>query len=170
MNDAFEVSQEEIGSLFARLDAEAEKGGYHLNLDTEFTKELVFGLIVNEQRYGYRACPCRLATGARADDLDIICPCDYRDPDLDEFDTCYCGLYVSRAVINGEKSVKRIPERRPGPDESSEIRENPATLKGASLSHPVWRCRVCGYLCARDNPPGVCPVCKADKDRFERFM
>jgi rubrerythrin len=34
---------------------------------------------------------------------------------------------------------------------------------------PVWRCRVCGYLCARDEPPGVCPICKAKKDRFERF-
>jgi rubrerythrin len=38
------------------------------------------------------------------------------------------------------------------------------------LAYPVWRCRVCGYLCARDGPPGVCPVCKAEKDRFERFL
>ncbi|MGB2768498.1 MAG: ferredoxin:glutaredoxin reductase, partial [Candidatus Zixiibacteriota bacterium] len=25
-------------------------------------------------------------------------------------------------------------------------------------------------LCARDGPPEVCPVCKAKRDRFERFM
>jgi rubrerythrin len=35
---------------------------------------------------------------------------------------------------------------------------------------PVWRCKVCGYLCARDEPPEVCPICKATKERFERFM
>jgi ferredoxin-thioredoxin reductase catalytic chain len=29
---------------------------------------------------------------------------------------------------------------------------------------------VCGYLCAREEPPGTCPICKAEKDRFERFM
>jgi ferredoxin-thioredoxin reductase catalytic chain len=29
---------------------------------------------------------------------------------------------------------------------------------------------VCGYLCARNEPPEICPVCKAKKDRFERFI
>jgi rubrerythrin len=29
---------------------------------------------------------------------------------------------------------------------------------------------VCGYLCARDEPPETCPVCKAKKERFERFV
>ena len=38
------------------------------------------------------------------------------------------------------------------------------------LPFPVWRCKVCGYLCAREQPPGICPVCKAKKDRFERFI
>ena len=41
---------------------------------------------------------------------------------------------------------------------------------GSALSKPVWRCKVCGYLCGRDEPPEVCPICKAKKDRFERFM
>lgn len=39
-----------------------------------------------------------------------------------------------------------------------------------TLSMPVWRCKVCGYLCAREGPPEVCPICKAKKERFERFM
>ncbi|MGD2166168.1 MAG: ferredoxin:glutaredoxin reductase, partial [Anaerolineae bacterium] len=34
---------------------------------------------------------------------------------------------------------------------------------------PVWRCRVCGYLCARERPPGRCPICKATQERFDRF-
>jgi ferredoxin-thioredoxin reductase catalytic chain len=37
------------------------------------------------------------------------------------------------------------------------------------LSKPVWRCKVCGYLCARDEPPDLCPICKVKKERFERF-
>jgi ferredoxin-thioredoxin reductase catalytic chain len=44
------------------------------------------------------------------------------------------------------------------------------TVKGGPLSNlPVWRCTVCGYLCAREGPPDVCPICKVTKDRFERF-
>ena len=38
------------------------------------------------------------------------------------------------------------------------------------LSQPVWRCKVCGYLCARGEPPDICPICKVTKDRFERFV
>ena len=89
MSEQFSVTQEEINHLYEQLKKEAESGGYHLNPDVEFTKELVKGLLTNEKRYGYRACPCRLASGNKNDDLDIICPCDYRDPDLTDFDTCY---------------------------------------------------------------------------------
>ena len=39
-----------------------------------------------------------------------------------------------------------------------------------TVALPVWRCKVCGYLCARDSPPEVCPICKAKKDRFEVFI
>lgn len=33
----------------------------------------------------------------------------------------------------------------------------------------VWRCKVCGYLCARTGPPETCPICKVSRDRFELF-
>ena len=83
------ITTGEIDDLYERLKAEAEAGGYHLNPEVAFTKDLVKGLLVNQKRYGYTACPCRLSSGKREDDLDIICPCDYRDPDLGDFDTCY---------------------------------------------------------------------------------
>ncbi len=168
MNSGKDIAQAEIERLYQRLSSEAEAGGYHLNPDLDFTKELVKGLLVNGKRYGYRACPCRLASGDKEDDLDIICPCDYRDADLSDYDTCYCGLYVSEAVVRGECTVGSIPERRYPLEE----RKKPKTIGEtiSSLPLPVWRCRVCGYLCAREDPPEVCPVCKAKKDRFERFI
>ncbi|MBE0431215.1 MAG: ferredoxin:glutaredoxin reductase [Dehalococcoidia bacterium] len=155
--------------LHDRLSREAEAGGYHLNPDVEFTKWLIKSLILNERRYGYRACPCRLASGDRQDDLDIICPCDYRDPDLSDYGVCYCALYVSDAVLKGEKRVDMIPERRPPPEQRKAQRGKQAR-RPAELPLPVWRCKVCGYLCAREQAPELCPICKASKDRFERFM
>jgi ferredoxin-thioredoxin reductase catalytic chain len=157
--------------LMERLDREAERGGYHLNPDREFTLGLMDGLLENESRYGYQACPCRLASGARDEDLDIICPCDYRDPDLADFGTCYCALYVTREVLDGKKKLTRIRDRRavepPRPRPAAPAGE---AVPGVQLAYPVWRCRVCGYLCARDTPPESCPVCHASKERFERFM
>lgn len=163
----YDISEEEIDALYRKLKEEAESGGYNLNPDVEFTKELVRSLLINEKRYGYWACPCRLAEGIKEEDLDIICPCDYRDPDLNDYGTCFCALYVSSDVVKGKRQAESIPERRP----PKEMRMKAKSLEQkASLPYPIWRCKVCGYLCARNQPPEVCPVCKAKKDRFEIFM
>ena len=97
------VDEKEVDREYGILKNDAESGGYFLNPDTEFTKNLVRGLIKNRDRYGYQSCPCRLASGKKEEDLDIICPCNYRDPDLTDFGACYCALYVSEVVSKGEK-------------------------------------------------------------------
>jgi ferredoxin-thioredoxin reductase catalytic chain len=163
------ITEEKIENLYEQLAKEAGAGGYVFNPDKVFTRELIRGLLANEERYGYRACPCRLASGVREEDTDIICPCDYRDPDLNDHGACYCALYVSDEVLKGEKLLSCIPERRPPGGQIKRPPESPPK-KEASLSYPVWRCKVCGYLCAREKPPLICPICKAGKERFERFM
>lgn len=164
------IDQETIDKLYDRLCREAREGGYNINPDAEFAKSLVEGLAVNEGRYGYQACPCRLSSGEKTIDLDIICPCDYRDADLTDHGACYCALYVSDEIVRGEKQAGSIPERRPVNGAAADHHEEdmePVLIKG--LSFPVWRCKVCGYLCARPAPPGICPICKVTADRFERF-
>lgn len=156
--------KEQVERLRVKLSEEAEASGYHLNPDLEHTNSLVEGLVKNEERYGYWACPCRLADGQKELDLDIICPCDYRDQDLMEYGACYCGLYVSRRHLDGAIPVPPIPERRPAERQATAEQARPS---GGGLK--VWRCRVCGYLCARESPPEVCPICRAAKERFEEF-
>jgi len=159
-----------VDALYQKLKREAEAAGYNLNPDVEFTRSLLEGLLTNEKRYGYQSCPCRLASGNREQDLDIVCPCDYRDPDLNDFGACYCALYVSDEIARGEQQAASIPERRPvgGPMAHREEDLEPVMLKG--LPYPIWRCKVCGYLCARPEPPQTCPICHVKKERFERFV
>jgi len=167
-----EPSSKEIDELYKTLENQAEKRKYHLNPDIEFTKELVIGLITNTKRYGYPNCPCRLATGKKKQDLDMICPCDYRDADLNEFGACYCALYVTKDVKFGKQKLKPIPDRRPTKEmrETMIVKTQNNVNKEVQTKLPVWRCRVCGYLCARDSPPDECPICGASKERFEKFM
>lgn len=151
------------------LNNEAEKGGYHLNSDKEFTSAIIEGLLTNKERFGYEACPCRLAAGVIDEDRDIICPCDYRDSDLAEFGTCYCGLYLSTTLITEGKEAPAIPERRP-PANMRSVQSSESGFISGKLSYPIWRCKVCGYLAARDAPPEICPICRAKSDRFEIFL
>lgn len=156
---------EEKVSLLRR---DAESGGYLLNPDAEFVRQLARGLCINEKRYGYPSCPCRLAVGRKEEDRDIICPCDYRDSDLEEYGACYCALYVSPSVAQGKTVPVPVPERRL--PRAKRLSMATRTGRMIDVPLPVWRCRVCGYLCARETPPLVCPICKASKDRFERFL
>jgi ferredoxin-thioredoxin reductase catalytic subunit len=164
-----DVAKEDVEKLYNKLYKDAKSSGYNLNPDVDFTKDLVRSLLLTEKRYSYQACPCRLATGKKSDDIDIICPCDYRDADLNEFGTCFCGLYVSKEITDGKKELQSIPERRPPKEKRTAIKEQIGSTP-LKLTKPVWRCKVCGYLCGRDEPPEICPICKVKKDRFERFM
>ena len=169
-----EIGQQDIDQTYNKLKQDAEEGGHYLNPDADFTKALISGLLMNGQRYGYWACPCRLASGVRQEDLDIICPCDYRDIDINQFNACFCGLYVSNDVVKGKEKTSPIPERRPNFEERKkrrEMKEMKEKKEQTTLPKlPIWRCTVCGYLCAREEAPDICPICKVTKDRFEKFM
>lgn len=161
-----------------RAESDARSRGYYLNPDEDFLKDLLEGLRRNEERYGYPSCPCRLASGNFDFDKDIICPCDYRDPDVEEFGTCYCGLYVKKEMFEGKVPIVSIPERRP---QEKQMRSHGASLKTAT-THPIasfkmteeasetglklWYCKQCGYVVFREEPPYICPICRAKKEFF----
>ncbi len=99
--------------LFESLKKIQEAKGYFFNADRERTLELLEALLLNKERYGYMACPCRIASGNRENDRDIICPCVYREPDVEEFGSCYCNLYVSQEWNENKIPHDFVPERRP---------------------------------------------------------
>jgi len=102
-----------IEELYEFLKKSQEPKGHYFNRDKPRVFELLDGLLVNRQRYGYMACPCRLAANDRQWDRDIICPCAYSAPDIAEYGSCYCGLYVSREWNEDKIPHAYVPERRP---------------------------------------------------------
>lgn len=103
----------EVDELYDMLKKVHEPKGYYLNGDKEKTFELLRSLLINKKRYGYMACPCRLASGVLENDRDIICPCIYRAPDVKEYGSCFCSLYVSAEWYTGKIARQEVPERRP---------------------------------------------------------
>ena len=103
----------EIEKLYELLKKAQEPKGYFFNTDRDRVNDLLSSLLLNKERYGYMACPCRLASGDRQLDADILCPCVYRGPDVQEFGSCYCNLYVTRDWNEGKIPQAYVPERRP---------------------------------------------------------
>ncbi len=77
----------------------AEKNEFQVNPDREKVKMLLDGMFNNEQNHGLKYCPCRLITKDFAEDLKLVCPCNflihetYKDKENGE---CWCGLFVRR--------------------------------------------------------------------------
>jgi ferredoxin-thioredoxin reductase catalytic subunit len=103
----------EVEKLYEMLKKIQEAKGYFFNKDRDRVYDLLEALLINKNRYGYMSCPCRLASGQREKDQDIICPCVYRAPDVEEYGSCYCNLYVSRDWNEGIVLSVYVPERRP---------------------------------------------------------
>ena len=162
-----------------RAESDAKTYGYYLNPDPEFLQNLLQGLKENEERLGYPSCPCRLASGNLELDRDIICPCDYRDPDVAEFGTCYCALYVRKDLYEGKLPIPPVPERRPKEkqirsyaptaetmNEKKTETSAPATETSLQIKKKLWYCKQCGYVVFREDPPYICPICKAKREMF----
>ncbi len=166
-----------------RAEADAKTFGYFLTPQPELLQGFLEGLKTNEDRYGYPLCPCRLTSGNFEYDRDIICPCDYRDPDIAQYGACYCRLYVNKQVFDS-KNLPEVPERRPlekqqraygtqteAKQTAAQVeKEKPAITKSTkpqtTIKKKLWYCKQCGYVVFREDPPYVCPICKAKKEMF----
>lgn len=108
-----------------KLDMETEEGmrdyvnkvadtnNWILNRDNQTLDDLIDGLLDNKKSYGYQSCPCRLASGKREIDRDLICPCDYAPLDIKEYSACYCNLYLDPGFYEQGVNFITVPERRP---------------------------------------------------------
>lgn len=169
-----------------RAESDAKTHGYYLNPDPSFLQDLLEGLRKNEQRYGYPSCPCRLASGNFELDRDIICPCDYRDPDVAEYGSCYCALYVRKDLYERKAPITPIPERRPpekqdrayttiastAPTTTHEKAETELQQSHtrSTIKKRLMYCKQCGYVVFREDPPYVCPICRAKREMFAEIM
>ena len=165
-----------VDDVKRRAERDAKSKGIHLTSDEELLQSLLEGLKTNQGRYGYPSCPCRVASGDFETDRDIICPCDYRDPDVAEYGSCYCCLYVDDEIHEGRKEQRSIPERRPYDKQMASLglidKETEEETMGdmEKSSRKLLYCKQCGYMAFREKPPYVCPICQASREMFEEIV
>jgi len=92
------------------IRAVSDKQGLAVNPDSSHVESIAEGLMEMYNSVGYFSCPCRETWGDRKKDRDIICPCDYCKPDVEEFGQCYCALFVSSD--DPDREYSSIPDRR----------------------------------------------------------
>ena len=74
-----------------------EKNDFALNPDKKHVDFVVSGVLENEKKFGLKLCPCRLRDGTRENDLELICPCNFKIQETwKKKGMCWCGLFVKR--------------------------------------------------------------------------
>ncbi|MDI6819660.1 MAG: ferredoxin-thioredoxin reductase catalytic domain-containing protein [Candidatus Hodarchaeaceae archaeon] len=83
--------------LLSALRKYAESQGFEINPDEKIVDFVIQGLLKNEEKFGYRYCPCRVVTGDKKQDARIICPCVYHKEEIRSMGRCHCGLFVAKS-------------------------------------------------------------------------
>ncbi len=74
-----------------------EKSEFRLWDDPESVKTLSEGVLENDRNKGLKYCPCRITTGDKEKDLNLVCPCNFKiQKTWKEDGECWCGLFVRR--------------------------------------------------------------------------
>lgn len=66
------------------------------NPDNQRVNEIIKGLAKNEQKWGFRYCPCRVITGDKEKDAKNICPCYWHKKELEQQGFCLCRLFFTK--------------------------------------------------------------------------
>ncbi len=112
--EEIKMNMETIEGMKEYIGMVLQKNNWILIKDQSMFNDLINGLVDNKKSMGYQSCPCRLASGNRELDRDLICPCDYASDDVKEFGACYCNLYLRSDFYDTFKTdYVNVPERRP---------------------------------------------------------
>ena len=75
---------------------------FFLNPDSEVVQDVATGVLENEEKKGFKYCPCRLPVGDEKKDIGLVCPCNFKIQDTwKEKGECWCSLFVK----DGEKEA-----------------------------------------------------------------
>ncbi len=80
--------------LLKKSEDYAKKVGIKLNSDRKIVRGVIKGLLKNKQKHGEDYCPCRVVTGNKNKDKEIICPCVFHLSEIKEKGKCLCWLFV----------------------------------------------------------------------------
>jgi len=75
-------------------EAYAKSQGFKLNPDETKVNMVLKGLLMNEEKHGFRYCPCRPVSGDKQEDAKSICPCVWHKDEIKEMGHCHCNLFV----------------------------------------------------------------------------
>ena len=90
------MDEKEISDLKEKSKVYADSVGIQLNPDEQVVGGIVKALFKNKETKGDLYCPCRIVTGDKEKDKEIVCPCVYHRGEIELQGFCHCRLFVKK--------------------------------------------------------------------------
>lgn len=84
----------DIENLRKQMKEYADKVGIKLNPDKKQVDWVLDALLKRKTKFGEIYCPCRVVTGNKEQDKEIICPCVFHRGEIELQGHCKCNLFV----------------------------------------------------------------------------
>ncbi|MEM4270681.1 MAG: ferredoxin-thioredoxin reductase catalytic domain-containing protein [Candidatus Pacearchaeota archaeon] len=88
--------EKEAEKLKQKLQKYADSKNLKLNDDEKVTENIILALLRNKKFKGDIYCPCRVITGDKNKDKDIVCPCVFHRGEIELQGHCKCNLFFSK--------------------------------------------------------------------------
>jgi ferredoxin-thioredoxin reductase catalytic subunit len=89
-----QFNSKDAEELEEEIEDYAPKVGIKVNPDAKRVDEVVKGLLAKRAKFGENYCPCRVVTGDKEKDEEIICPCVFHRGEIGLQGHCLCKLFV----------------------------------------------------------------------------
>ena len=83
-----------IKKLKNKFEKYAKSVGIKINPNEKIVNNVIRRMIVIKKEKGENYCPCRITTGDKKKDKEIICPCVFHRGEIELQDGCHCSLFV----------------------------------------------------------------------------
>jgi ferredoxin-thioredoxin reductase catalytic subunit len=90
------LNSENEEKLIKSAEEYANKVGIKLNTDQTVVKGIAKGLIMRKYKAGDIYCPCRVVTGNKEKDKEIVCPCVFHRGEIELQGICKCKFFVKK--------------------------------------------------------------------------
>jgi ferredoxin-thioredoxin reductase catalytic subunit len=89
-----EFKSKDAENLGRDIKEYAPKVGIKVNPKDDRVQEVIKGLLMKRKKFGENYCPCRVVTGNKEKDKEIICPCVFNRGEIELQGHCLCQLFV----------------------------------------------------------------------------
>lgn len=91
-------SSKDEKEILKNADKYAKSAGIKLNPERERAEITARGLMKNKRENGACYCPCRIVTGNKKKDEEIICPCVFHRGEIELEGHCRCLLFFAKEI------------------------------------------------------------------------